>query len=204
MTTTLPPFIAPALPSAVRSVIRIATIALLPLAVRVISSIHLRATNIAPSRASAMPAEGTRWFEPGQTGVTYQALLGEHLAGAASITIVDPHVKTFRQIRNFSELLDVIADPSDQPIDVRLITSRASGGFDWEFGQANALVELKGSAQAKGVRLTVEFDDTNHDRWITTKRWTILLGKGLDVWTAKSCATLPQDQRPVGQRFAVV
>lgn len=149
-------------------------------------------------------SEGTRWFEPGQTGVTYEEILGRHLESESSITIVDPHIKTFRQIRNLRELLlGAVADTSEGQIYVRLVTASATGGFDWEYGQASALVKLQEEVAEHGITLSVEFDDSNHDRWITTSKWKILLGKGLDLWDAQHAYGVPQELRPVGKRFTV-
>ena len=58
-------------------------------------------------------------------------------------------------------------------------------------------------AAERGVHLTVEFDETNHDRWISTSQWTILLGKGIDFWAAHTCGSRQQRDRVIGQRFAV-
>lgn len=147
--------------------------------------------------------EGTRWFEAGETDVTYQGILGSHLQGEDQITIVDPHVKSFRQIRMLGELLESLARPDGAEGHVRLVTGRPSNGLDWEIGQATALMAVKEAAAERGVHLTVDFDDTNHDRWITTSRWTIILGKGIDFWAAHTCGSRPQQDRIIGQKFAV-
>lgn len=147
--------------------------------------------------------EGTRWFGAGESGVTYLGVLGEHLQGEDLITIVDPHVKTFRQIRLLGELLESLARPDGSEVQVRLVTGRPSNGLEWEMGQATALVAVKETAAERGVHLTVDFDETNHDRWITTSRWTIILGKGIDFWAAHTCGSRPENDRIIGQKFAV-
>lgn len=156
------------------------------------------------SAAMAPLAEGTRWFEPGQCGVTYEDVLVPYLTREATITIVDSHIKTFRQIRNLRELiLAVASDPDGGPHDVHIVTARATGGIDWEFGQAKALIALQEELVEHGIKLCVSFDESNHDRWIETSKWRVLLGKGLDFWDAKSCHGTPQELRSIAKRFAI-
>lgn len=164
-----------------------------------------------PSKTSTQAAcppkpslfSGARWFEPGQTGVTFAALFGSHLEGETHLTIVDPHVKTFRQIRILGEFLNAVSPAAGGILEVRLVTSRATGGFDWEYGQAEALMKLKDAVAADGIKLNVSFDESVHDRWIESSDWTILLGKGLDIWDAASCARSPQHERSISKKFAL-
>lgn len=153
----------------------------------------------------AMPLfEGTRWFEPGQRGVTYEDVLLPYLAKEPVLTIVDPHCKTFRQIRNLRELLLAVASHAGGPrVDVHLVTATATGGLEWAIGQAQALLALQEELSQEGVTLRVSFDESNHDRWIETRNWSVLLGKGLDFWEAKDCRGVPQELRPVAKRFAI-
>lgn len=157
----------------------------------------------ASQSSSPVLFDGTRWFEAGQTGVAYEDLFLPHLVDETDIRIVDPHIKTARQIRNFRELLDDLARASSNAIDVHLVTGRASGGFGPEYRQAQLLFELLELAAAKGINLTVEFDDSNHDRWITTSRWTILMGRGLDIWEPHDCTNEAQHHRAIRQKFTV-
>lgn len=75
--------------------------------------------------------------------------------------------------------------------------------LEWEIGQATALMTVKGAAAERGVHLTVDFAETNHDRWITTPHWTIILGKGIVFWAAHTCGSRPEQGRIIGQKFAV-
>ncbi|WP_203580789.1 MIT C-terminal domain-containing protein [Microbacterium hibisci] len=155
------------------------------------------------SAAMAPLAEGTRWFEPGQCGVTYEDVLVPYLTKEATITIVDSHIKTFRQIRNLRELiLAVASDPDGGPHDAHIVTARAAG-IDWEYGLAKALIALQEELVEHGIKLCVSFDESNHDRSIETPKWRVLLGKGLDFWDAKSCHGTPQELRSIAKRFAI-
>lgn len=165
----------------------------------------LKSNREAEAAAPGLPlAEETRWFEPGQRGVTYENVLVPYLAKEATLTIVDSHIKTFRQIRNLRELILAVASRADEgPLDVHVVTARATGGIDWEFGQAKTLIALQEELLEQGVTLRVTFDESNHDRWIETSKWRVILGKGLDFWDAKSCHGTPQDERPIVKRFAI-
>lgn len=163
-----------------------------------------RLTRSVTPPAAELHAEAPRWFEPGETGVTYEAVLGKYIREEPSLVIVDSHIKSFRQIRNLRELLiGVVAPAATGPVDVRLVTAIADSSPEWEFGQTKALVELQEELVHHGITLKVEFDPANHDRWIETPAWQILLGKGLDFWDAWSSHNLPQESRRVAKRFAV-
>ena len=173
---------------------------LLPAVVQLIKSARER-----EEAAPATPlAEATRWFEPGQQGLTYEDVLVPYLAKEPALTIVDSHIKTFRQIRNLRELILAVASHADgERLAVHVVTARATGGFDWEYGQASALNTLQDELAEHGVTLRVSFDESNHDRWIETSNWSVLLGKGIDFWDAKSCYGTPQELRAVAKRFAI-
>ena len=176
---------------------------LLPFVAGLVSA-AMRARRVRVStKSSPVLFDGTRWFEAGQAGVSYEDFLLPYLVNETVIRIVDPHIKTARQIRNFRELLDGLARDCSAAVDVHLITGRASGGFGPEYRQAQLLFELLESAAAKGINLTVGFDDSNHDRWITTSRWTILMGRGLDIWEPNSCTNEAQQHRAIRQKFTV-
>ncbi|MBL5972902.1 MAG: hypothetical protein D3X82_03770 [Candidatus Leucobacter sulfamidivorax] len=147
--------------------------------------------------------EGVRWFGAGESGVTYRELFEVHLEGAGAISVVDPWIHSFRQIRLFAEFLEEVSSFASGEIHVHLTTSTALGDGSWALGQAKALIELQESFEARGVHLRVTFDETIHDRWIGTEDWTILLGKGLDIWDAATCYTRPPAERPISKKFAV-
>ncbi len=167
--------------------------------------IRLVGAHAAKAAATTAPlTEGTRWFEPGQCGVTYEDVLVPYLTKEAALTVVDSHIKSFRQIRNLRELILAVAShPDGGPHDVHIVTARATGGLDWEYGQAKALIALQEELVEHGITLRVSFDESNHDRWIETSGWRVLLGKGLDFWDAKSCHDTPQELRSIAKRFAI-
>ncbi|RRD53425.1 BREX system Lon protease-like protein BrxL [Buchananella hordeovulneris] len=127
--------------------------------------------------------EGYREFQENQRGVSYEALLMPYLRGATAITIVDPYIRLPHQGRNLVDLLALLAaakDPADE-MKVTLVTRPESG----DFAQQHLLMlkNIHDSAATAGIRLTVSWDETIHDRSIRTDHgWRILLGRGLDIF----------------------
>lgn len=156
-----------------------------------------------PLMHAGKSAAQIRWFEPGEIGVTFESLFRVQLKGATEITVVDPHIKTFRQIHLFREFLEAISSDGSEEMSVHLITSTAVAHPEWVRGQAEALVGVQELVAARGVKLRVTFDESIHDRWISTERCTILLGKGIDIWEAQTCYSRSQAERPIAKKFAI-
>lgn len=128
-------------------------------------------------------AEGHLEFMSGQRGVTYETLLLPHLRGAAAITIVDPYIRLPHQGRNLVDLLALLASAKDvaDEISVTLVTKAEPGQYE----QAHLLMlrDIQDSAAAVGINFAVDWDETIHDRSIRADNgWTILLGRGLDIF----------------------
>jgi ATP-dependent Lon protease len=127
--------------------------------------------------------EGHREFQENQRGVSYESLLLPYLRGAADIRIVDPYIRLPHQGRNLVDLLALVAsakDPADE-IAVKLVTKEDKG----EFQQQHLLMlkDIQDGAATVGIKFNVEWDETIHDRSITTDTgWKILLGRGLDIF----------------------
>lgn len=128
--------------------------------------------------------EGTIDFLAGQNGVSYETLLLPYLRGARRIQIIDAYIRMPHQGRNLADLLSLLAaakDPAEE-IRVQLITSE-SAEPEASHRQLLMLKLLKDASDAAGVILDVKFDESIHDRRITTDHgWRIDLGKGLDIW----------------------
>ena len=140
---------------------------------------------MAPTSAEPKPPlfEGHREFQENQRGVSYETLLMPYLRGATAITIVDPYIRLPHQGRNLVDLLAFLAaakDPADE-MAVTLVTKPESG----EFAQQHLLMltDIQDSAATVGIRFTVTWDETIHDRSISTNHgWRLLLGRGLDIF----------------------
>lgn len=134
--------------------------------------------------ADAGPSEGHFSFAENQKGVTFDKLFGSYLTGASKITITDPYIRAFYQVRNLMELIETIAkshSPADE-VDVHLIT--CIDGIRPEKQEEN-LSAIASSCEGTGINFTWEFDDTNtiHARHIVTDTgWKIALDRGLDIF----------------------
>jgi|TARA_R110000823_G_scaffold222648_1_gene350971 ATP-dependent Lon protease len=123
-------------------------------------------------------------FQENQKGVSYASLLGPYLKGAGQITVTDPYIRLFYQIRNFMEFLEMIVKgkaDEDEPA-VHLITTRDE--FKGEL-QDESFEKIQQSASAVGIKFTWEFDETGtiHARHIITDTgWKISLDRGLDIF----------------------
>lgn len=130
------------------------------------------------------PKAGHFSFNENQKGVTFDKLFGPYLVGAQKITITDPYIRAFHQVRNVMELIETIAkakSPADE-VEVHLVT--CVDGIRPE-KQAENLGAIAASCEGVGISFTWEFDETNtiHARHIVTDTgWKIALDRGLDIF----------------------
>ena len=127
--------------------------------------------------------EGHREFQENQRGVSYETLLLPYLRGASEITIIDPYIRAPHQGRNLVDLLGLLAsakDPADE-ISVMLVTREDKPEYQQQ--QLLMLKTIQDGAESVGIKFNVQWDETIHDRSITTDNgWKILLGRGLDIF----------------------
>ena len=152
----------------------------------------LEAVGTAPKKIpSAPPAPVTLaledkhvTFQENQKGISFDTLLGPYLKGATVITVTDPYIRLFHQLRNFMEFLETVVKHKspDEEVSVHLVTKEDE--FKGE-QQTENFVKMKDSASAVGVSFSWEFDDTGtiHARHIVTDHgWKISLDRGLDIF----------------------
>ena len=153
-------------------------------------------SNPAPSEDHVVIAEN-------QTGVNFDKLFGPYLAGATEITLTDPYLRLFHQIRNLMEFVETVirSKAPEDNVSLNIITSLDDTRGEQ---QVQYLEQVKLNAETAGVRVSWEFDGTGtiHARHITTNTgWKILLDRGLDVFQryemndAFSLANRIQEQR---------
>jgi ATP-dependent Lon protease len=123
-------------------------------------------------------------FEDNQRGVTYEKLFGPWLKDAKIITITDPYVRQFYQIRNVMEVLEVIAagKPLDEMVDVHLVTI-ADDRYPEK--QNENLANIAEAAPSVGINFTWDLASSGsiHARHIITDTgWKITLDRGLDFF----------------------
>jgi ATP-dependent Lon protease len=117
----------------------------------------------------------------GDTGHSYESLFGPYLAGARTVTLVEPYVRTTHQLGNlvrFSELLARVGDCRQ----LVLLT----GQPETEEQQAEvrkALEDLKWSLKEFEIQFDFSFSATSHDREMRLSNgWIIRSGRGLDFY----------------------
>jgi ATP-dependent Lon protease len=130
------------------------------------------------------PKEQHLSFQENQKGISYDLLFSDYFKGATKITITDPYIRMFFQVRNIMELMETIINnkPIEDEVVVHLIT--IANDRDPE-QQIESFTEIQNSVQAAGISFTWEFDPTEtiHARHIVTDTgWKISLDRGLDIF----------------------
>ena len=139
-----------------------------------------------PRVAERSLKEGHHEFQENQRGLSYEKLLLPYLAGAVEVTIVDPYIRLYHQVRNLMELIEAIAKSKslEDEVKLQLITIEHDEPEKAQI-QLKNLYQVKQAAESAGIMLDVAFDNTRtiHDRSIVTDTgWKILLGRGLDIF----------------------
>ena len=116
----------------------------------------------------------------GDTGYSYESILGPYLHGAKSLVIEDPYIRLQHQIQNFVRFCETVLR-SGTVKKISLIT-----GYDDSTQLtdiAEKLEELKQSLLELDVELEVKLNPNMHDREIRLDNgWTIKIGRGLDFF----------------------
>jgi len=123
-------------------------------------------------------------FQENQKGLSFDTLLGPYLRGATKITITDPYIRLFYQMRNLMELLETVVKQKaqDEEVAVHLVTIADEFKEDQ---QKENFEKIKESCRTVGIDFSWEFDGTGtiHARHIVTERgWKISLDRGLDIF----------------------
>lgn len=123
-------------------------------------------------------------FQENQKGLSFDTLLGPYIKGTTTITVTDPYIRQFHQIRNFMEFLETVVKHKapDEEVSVHLVTMEDEFRSDQ---QKDNLEKMKESASFVGVNFTWKFDSTGtiHARHIVTDHgWKICLDRGLDIF----------------------
>jgi ATP-dependent Lon protease len=141
------------------------------------------ALNAEPARETEIELKsGHREIQENQRGISYANLFGAYLRGASVITIQDPFLRLFHQLRNLSELLEliVVSKQPEEEISVRVVTGQDEESAEKQVEDLHRIAEY---VRPYGIDLEWTFDDTIHDRSINTDTgWKIVLGRGLDIY----------------------
>ncbi len=128
----------------------------------------------------AAPQEKDLHIRSGQTGFSYTSLFAPYLRNAREITIEDPYLRKYYQLRNLSEFMAMLVETRPvEGLKVHLAT------FAEEYEKHDvleALTEIQSEMETLGMEFTYEFRQF-HDRCIITDDgWKIMLGRGLDIF----------------------
>ena len=136
------------------------------------------------SDVEVIPETGHVVVPENSEGWTYKRLFASHLKGASEITIRDPYVRMFFQVRNLMELLQMIHELVEEgdEVKVHLVTQSDSESCVKQEENLNQLVDTFTGSK---VDFSWEFDHgTNfHARNIITDTgWKISMDRGLDIF----------------------
>ena len=116
----------------------------------------------------------------GDTGYSYESIIGPYLQGAKSVVIEDPYIRLQHQIQNFVRFCETVLKAGTVK-KISLIT-----GYDDKTQLADIaekLDELKQSLLELDVELEVKLNPNMHDREIRIDNgWVIKIGRGLDFF----------------------
>ena len=123
-------------------------------------------------------------FQENQKGISFDKLFGPYLKGATTITVTDPYIRQFYQMRNFMELLETVVKHKapDEEVSVHLLTREDEFNGEHQKSNFDKMIE---TASSVGLKFTWEFDGTGsiHARHIVTDHgWKICLDRGLDIF----------------------
>jgi len=130
------------------------------------------------------PEEKHVSYQENQRGISYDELFSVYLRGASRITITDPYIRLFYQIRNLMELLEALAQCKLEAEEVAVHLITLEDEFRSNQQQEN-LEKIKASCLSVGIQFSWEFDQNDgiHARHIVTDHgWKILLDRGLDIF----------------------
>ena len=135
-------------------------------------------TVVAPSSVELKEQHFTILY--GDTGYSYESILGPYLQGAKTVVIEDPYIRLQHQIQNFVRFCETVLKAGTVKR-INLVT-----GYDDNTQLADIaekLEELKQSLLEQDVELDVKLNPNIHDREIRLDNgWIIKIGRGLDFY----------------------
>jgi ATP-dependent Lon protease len=130
--------------------------------------------------AAAEPQEQHFTILYGDTGHSYESIMGPYIRGAKAVTIEDPYIRLPHQIQNFVRFCETCLK-SGTVKSINLIT-----GYDDKTQLADIsekIEDLKQSLLEMDVVLSVKLNPNMHDREIRMDNgWVIKIGRGLDFY----------------------
>jgi ATP-dependent Lon protease len=116
----------------------------------------------------------------GDTGHSYESLVGPYLRGAKSVVIEDPYIRAHHQIQNLVRFCETVLKAGA----VKRIGLVTSYDDSTQLAEMSARLEdLKQSLLELDIELDIEINPNLHDREIRLDNgWVIKIGRGLDFY----------------------
>jgi ATP-dependent Lon protease len=116
----------------------------------------------------------------GDTGYSYESLIGPYLVGAKKVEVEDPYIRATHQVQNFIRFCEAVLKAPT----IRKIVLTTSYDDDTDVKQlSERLSELKQSLIEIDVELEVKVNEHMHDREIRVDNgWVVKIGRGLDFY----------------------
>lgn len=116
----------------------------------------------------------------GDTGHSYETIIGPYLRGAKEVTIEDPYIRMPHQIQNFVRFCETCLKAGSIRT-INLVSSYDSTAQLAEFSEK--MEDLKQSLVEADVVLNIAINPNLHDREIRIDNgWHIKIGRGLDFY----------------------
>jgi ATP-dependent Lon protease len=119
----------------------------------------------------------------GDTGYSYESIIGPYLPSAKVVVIEDPYIRFHHQVQNFVRFCETVLKAGT----VKKITLITGQDDTSPAEMSEKLDELKQSLLELDVELEVKLNPNIHDREIRLDNgWTIKIGRGLDFYQKPS------------------
>ena len=116
----------------------------------------------------------------GDTGHSYESIMGPYLRGAKAVVMEDPYIRLPRQIQNFVRFCETCLKAGTIKA-IQLVTGYDDKTQLTEIGEK--LEDLKQSLLEMDIVLNVKLNPNMHDREIRFDNgWVIKIGRGLDFY----------------------
>jgi ATP-dependent Lon protease len=116
----------------------------------------------------------------GDTGYSYESILGPYLRGAKELTVEDPYIRLPHQLQNFVRFCETVV----KALTVRKITLMTSYEEKTQLADLHdKLGELQQSLLELDIVLDIQLNPNLHDREIRLDTgWVVKIGRGLDFY----------------------
>ena len=123
-------------------------------------------------------------FMENQRGVSFDELFGPYVQGASKITLTDPYIRLFYQVRNLMEFMETLVRQKAEGDEISVELLTVEDGFKSE-QQADFFRQIQTALFPVGIKFhwTFDYSGTLHARHIVTDTgWKISLDRGLDIF----------------------